>query len=233
MPSGEFAMRPPTMKAVAIPTWLKLIAVAVASARSEEPNQVADRSGGVHWKKGCAMPTRIVPATSQPYPGMTSIAGSTNGMPERSRQPPAIIVAAPVTTFLRPRRAAMSVKRKQDTTLEARKMSISSAASCPSSVIHSDGTATVAKHVQSLSRASIERMPSCTQRCGSSASGTEPTLLALHTGGGRLLRGASGGRANGSGFLCRAWRPLTAGSAFDNRSGVTRAVAASRGVVAL
>jgi len=60
------------MKAVAMPTWLKLMAVAVASARSDEPNQVADSSGGEHWKKGWAMATSTVPAISKPYPGIVS-----------------------------------------------------------------------------------------------------------------------------------------------------------------
>ena len=49
------------MKAAAIPTWLKLMAVAVDSARSSLPNQVADSNGGVHWKKGRAAPTKTVP----------------------------------------------------------------------------------------------------------------------------------------------------------------------------
>mmetsp|Transcript_18736 Transcript_18736/g.56578 ORF Transcript_18736/g.56578 Transcript_18736/m.56578 type:complete len:219 (+) Transcript_18736:1056-1712(+) len=62
MPAGVLAMTPPTMNAVAMPTWLKLIAVAVARARSEDPNHVAESNGGEHWKKGWAMPTRMVPA---------------------------------------------------------------------------------------------------------------------------------------------------------------------------
>jgi hypothetical protein len=45
-------------------TWLKLIAIAVASARSFEPNHAALSAGGVHWKKGCAAPTSTVPTTS-------------------------------------------------------------------------------------------------------------------------------------------------------------------------
>ena len=48
----------------AMPTWLKLIATAVESARSEAPNQFAESSGGVHWKKGCAAPTSSVPSVS-------------------------------------------------------------------------------------------------------------------------------------------------------------------------
>ena len=36
----------------------------MASARSSDPNQVAERSGGVHWKNGCAAPTRTVPAST-------------------------------------------------------------------------------------------------------------------------------------------------------------------------
>ena len=47
-----------------IGTWLKLSAVAVARARSDEANHVAESNGGEHWKKGCAAPTRIVPITS-------------------------------------------------------------------------------------------------------------------------------------------------------------------------
>ena len=39
--------------------------VAVAVARSSAPNHVAESSGGVHWKNGCAAPTRIVPATTK------------------------------------------------------------------------------------------------------------------------------------------------------------------------
>ena len=47
--------------------WLKLMAVAVASARSSEANHVALRIGGVHWKKGCAAPTSTVPASTDEY----------------------------------------------------------------------------------------------------------------------------------------------------------------------
>ena len=50
------------MKAAAMPSWFALSAVAVASARSFCGNHVAERSGGLHWKKGWLRPTSTVPA---------------------------------------------------------------------------------------------------------------------------------------------------------------------------
>mmetsp|Transcript_67716 Transcript_67716/g.191904 ORF Transcript_67716/g.191904 Transcript_67716/m.191904 type:complete len:241 (+) Transcript_67716:441-1163(+) len=63
-PASEPPSAPPTRKAVAMPTWLKLIATAVARARSLGANQAAESRGGVHWKKGWATATSIVPATT-------------------------------------------------------------------------------------------------------------------------------------------------------------------------
>ena len=73
-----------------MPTWLKLIATAVARARSSAPNHVAERSGGVHWNIGCAAPTRTVPATTALY-GCRPI---DVGRPLRSAQPAAIVAGS-------------------------------------------------------------------------------------------------------------------------------------------
>ena len=96
-----------------MPTWLKLIAIAVACARSDEPNQVAERTGGVHWKKGCAAPTSTVPATTCAYCGSSPLSGT----PERSRQPAVMTDAAPTITWRRPKRLTMEGSRRQKTTL--------------------------------------------------------------------------------------------------------------------
>jgi hypothetical protein len=63
------SMLAPTTKAVAMPSWLALRQIAVESERSLLPNHVADNSGGAHWKKGWAIPMRMVPIISQLYSG--------------------------------------------------------------------------------------------------------------------------------------------------------------------
>ena len=66
-PSADVAILPPTRNAVAIPIWLKFNAIAVDVARSSDANHVADNMGGVHWKNGCAAPTKTVPARTLQY----------------------------------------------------------------------------------------------------------------------------------------------------------------------
>ncbi len=59
------SITPPSTNDVAMPSWFALRHTAVDSALSFFPNHVADSSGGVHWKKGCASPTSAVPTTSK------------------------------------------------------------------------------------------------------------------------------------------------------------------------
>ena len=124
-PAVSVAMVPPTRKAVAMPTWLKLMAIAVACARSSAPNHVALSSGGVHWKKGCAAPTRTVPATTNEYGCSISLVGR----PPRSAQPVAIAPAAALITLPSPKRFTIVGSSRQKSTFVKRKMSISVAGS--------------------------------------------------------------------------------------------------------
>lgn len=47
------------------------VALLDAGSVSDSPNQFAANNEGVHWKKGCAAPTSIVPATTK-HPGAIS-----------------------------------------------------------------------------------------------------------------------------------------------------------------
>mmetsp|Transcript_9336 Transcript_9336/g.22976 ORF Transcript_9336/g.22976 Transcript_9336/m.22976 type:complete len:275 (+) Transcript_9336:840-1664(+) len=116
---------PPTMNDVAMPIWFALMAIDVAKARSSLPNQVAESSVGVHWKKGCAAPTNTVPTTSSRYGGIT-VPGKKSliSIPERSAHPKDIRNPAPTMTFRRPSLATIPGSRKQKMTLVNRNTSI-------------------------------------------------------------------------------------------------------------
>mmetsp|Transcript_123521 Transcript_123521/g.214238 ORF Transcript_123521/g.214238 Transcript_123521/m.214238 type:complete len:261 (-) Transcript_123521:485-1267(-) len=136
--------------------------MAVAIARSSLPNQVADSKGGLHWKKGWAAPTMIVPATIMGYEGSPV----RKGMPDRRKQPAVMSTAAPVIVVRSPAIRAISVKVKQSKTFENRKMSTSSEGSCPYKASHCAGAVETAKHTKSLMRANTDKYPSCSHRCG-------------------------------------------------------------------
>mmetsp|Transcript_27138 Transcript_27138/g.73648 ORF Transcript_27138/g.73648 Transcript_27138/m.73648 type:complete len:301 (-) Transcript_27138:272-1174(-) len=120
-PPSEPPIAPPTRKAAAIPTWLKLMATAVARERSSFANHVAESRGGVHWKKGWATATIIVPATTTAYVGSCS---PTKGTPDRNMQPTAISAAAPTIGMRRPKRRTRYGSKKQAKTLVNRNMSM-------------------------------------------------------------------------------------------------------------
>mmetsp|Transcript_35846 Transcript_35846/g.88268 ORF Transcript_35846/g.88268 Transcript_35846/m.88268 type:complete len:377 (-) Transcript_35846:1236-2366(-) len=158
MPVSVCAITPPTMKLVAMPIWLALMAMDVATARSSLPNHVALSSVGVHWKKGCAAPTSTVPSTSCVYVGMALYGQKfSNSSPLRSAHPAVIRNPAPTTTLRRPRRATMAGSRKQKMTLVKRNTSMRVSALWWKMASQVPGVAATLKHTQSDSSASVER----------------------------------------------------------------------------
>mmetsp|Transcript_18496 Transcript_18496/g.40468 ORF Transcript_18496/g.40468 Transcript_18496/m.40468 type:complete len:451 (+) Transcript_18496:834-2186(+) len=167
--------KPPTRNAVAMPTWLKLMATAVARARSLFPNQVALSCGGKHWNTGWAAPTSTVPATTCAYDGTRPAKGT----PDRKKHPAVMSAAAPTTLLRRPNVRAMSVKKKQENTFVKRKMSMSCSAPCPVTCSQVFGMAELPKHTQSEISASKESRPSWTQRWSYSM-GSPTSLSSTH-----------------------------------------------------
>jgi len=158
-PSPSVTMAPPTKNAVAIPIWLKFSATAVLVARSDGANHVADKTGGVHWKKGCAAPTITVPKTMLVYDIRCSAPGMTgkNDVPDRNQHPTAMSTAAACTAFCRPNLLTISVTKKQVPTLVNRKISIIVAAECLKAPSYISGAAATEKHIQSDNKARADK----------------------------------------------------------------------------